>query len=252
MQNLSVLPGPVSQPRLPRGPQMLKRLLGASPECELHGANSPQRGQLESYIAGCFARAYQAEVSEFAPLLLGLRCAGSISGVAGIRPAETGKLFLEHYLDAPVEQAVAAVFGKPVSRHEVVEVSNFAALRPGACQLLLLMLAGILPTVGFRYAAFVGTPQIERIVGKFHAAIKPLAAAQLSRLGLAADHWGSYYDSQPQVMVIDLQVTAALLRSKRLPAAVFEYYKTEICALSESLRTFRQCRFDSPAVVSEP
>ena len=101
---VSTFPSLGVEPQQHRAPHLLRRLLGTSAEFELHDACSARRPELEKYIAQCFQRAYQAEVTEFAPLLLELRCGHSTSGIAGLRPAGRAPLFFEHYLDVPVEE----------------------------------------------------------------------------------------------------------------------------------------------------
>jgi hypothetical protein len=244
MQALATFQSPSAHADLrckPVKPRVLSKLLSAGPEFDLHAANSQQRGQLERYVARCFARAYKAEVTEFSPLLLDVKCAGNISGVAGIRMAGTSPLFLEHYLDVPVEEVVENTFGEAVSRNDIVEIANLAALRPGACQLLLLMLAGVLHTAGFRYAAFAGTDQIIKTVHKLSEAVRPVGIADPSRLGADADHWGSYYDTSPQLLVVDLVATKAIFDEQRLPAAVFAVYEPQIHALAATLQAYKHC-----------
>jgi hypothetical protein len=224
-----------------RKSRVLRKLLNSVPEFDLHAANSPQRHRLERYVNRCFAHAYNAEVTEFSPLLLDVKCAGNISGVAGIRMAETSPLFVEHYLDAPVEEVVVNTFGEAVSRHEIVEIGNLAALRPGACQLMLLMLAGILHAAGFRYAAFAGTDQVVRTVHKLSEAVRVVGIADPSCLGVDANHWGSYYDTSPQVMIVDLAATKAIFDGQRLPAAVFAIYESRLNALAAVLSAYKHC-----------
>jgi hypothetical protein len=61
---------PIEQNRQRRG---LHRVIGTRSRFVLHGQDSPHRDALQAYIATYFARAYRAEVTEFAPLLLELR-----------------------------------------------------------------------------------------------------------------------------------------------------------------------------------
>jgi hypothetical protein len=219
-----------------REPALLRRLMGARPGFKLHGVGAPRRAELETYIARCFDRAYQAEVTEFAPLLLEQYCAGGISGVAGIRPAAREPLFFEQYLDEPVERVATRVAGAPICRAELVEMCNLAALRPGACQLINILLAAVLHDAGFRYAGFAGTAQLEKIVRKQNFSVHPVAVADPEKLGAAAAQWGSYYDSSPNVLLVDLRKTLSTLRQQRLPAAVFSFYAAEIQELAASVR----------------
>ena len=106
------------------GAYVLRRLLATGSEFTPHVVGTARRSDLESYITRCFARAYKAKVNEFAPLLLELRCAGTTSGVAGLRLASEAPLFGERYLDSPIEQVASKVAGKPVQRNEIAELCN--------------------------------------------------------------------------------------------------------------------------------
>jgi hypothetical protein len=232
-----------------QGLHMLRRLLGSGSDFFLHDADSSQRNELESYITRCFEQAYNARINDFAPLLLELRCAGSASGAAGIRFASKAPLFLEHYLDVPVEQVASQVAGQPILRNEIVEMCNLAALRPGACQLINIVLAAALHAAGFCYAGFAGTAQLERIVRKQHFAVTAIAVADPARLGADADQWGSYYDTSPNVLLVDLQQTMEALRTQYLPTAVCAIFAETIDGLSTRLAEFNRLTATPDATV---
>jgi len=223
----------------PVGFRLLRRLLGNNPQFNLYGAAAAGRAEAEAYIADCFAQAYGAEVTRFAPLLLGLQCAASLRAVIGLRDAGSEQLFLEQYLDQPVEQTLTANFDRSVQRHEIMELGNLASLRPGVCQLVYLILAASLQRAGYRYAVFAGTAQVERIVSKLNFAIDSIVAADPARLGGAADSWGSYYATAPHVLVVDLQKSLPRLQQNVLAAAVLEIYSDQIGALVSELRMRR-------------
>jgi tetratricopeptide (TPR) repeat protein len=68
-------------------------------------SNATQRAALEGFIAARFQRAYGARLTHFLPHLLGLRDgAGEWQAAVGYADAAAGPLFLEQYLDAPVEE----------------------------------------------------------------------------------------------------------------------------------------------------
>jgi hypothetical protein len=247
MQALSTVSSNARRQRQPHGTRTLYRLLGKRSDFALHDARSLRRPELENYTARCFERAYRAEVTDFAPLLLELCCTGSISGVAGVRPAGHEPLFLEHYLDEPVERVATAVAGQSIGRHEIVELCNLAALRPGACQLINIMLATVLYGAGFRYAGLVSTAQLERIVRKQHFVVESITAADPARLGAVSARWGSYYDSEPNVILVDLSATMAALHDHRLSAAIIRHYATTIDRLVDQLRACNDFSVDSPA-----
>jgi hypothetical protein len=73
MLTLPKISPPVEQNRQRRGLRRLHQVICTRSRFVLHGQDSPHRDALQAYIATCFTRAYRAEVTEFAPLLLELR-----------------------------------------------------------------------------------------------------------------------------------------------------------------------------------
>jgi hypothetical protein len=230
MQALLTIDSTAPDIRLP-GLPLLRRLLGSNPDFGLHDVAAPDRAAAENYVADCFAKAYGAQVTEFAPYLLTVSCAGKISGVAGIRPADA-PLFSERYLDAPVESVLGEMYGRVVSRREVFELSNLAALRPGVCQLMYMVMAPFLYRAGFRYVVFAGTTQVERTVRKMSFALRSIAPADPARLGDSAALWGSYYETCPKVMAIDLDESMRVLGDLPLQSTLFDIYAERTEALA--------------------
>ena len=77
---------------------------------------SPHRARAETFISDIFQRHYDAELTSFAPNLMLLEKNDRIAAVAGWRCAGTEQLFLENYLDVPIETAVSRLAGRPVDR----------------------------------------------------------------------------------------------------------------------------------------
>lgn len=236
--SITTVPLP-NQPKPLHMQRRLQRILRNNPYAGLHDQRSPTRESLENYIRKTFAQAYDADVNVFAPLLLELRCGGSISGVAGIRPAAGTDLFVEQYLDTSAEQYVSNVAAADIHRNEIVEVCNLAASRPGAHQIITLMLAASLSAAGYRYAILAGTVQLVKMLTKQNFAMLDLGPADSSRLGNEAHHWGSYYETCPRVLVVDLEQTMVTLRQQLLPAALLNIFATRTEALGVSLKLER-------------
>ncbi|HAN51479.1 MAG TPA: thermostable hemolysin, partial [Pseudomonas sp.] len=99
----------------------------------------PRRVALEDFIRQRFAEHYGARVRHFMPCLLGLHGDnGEVQGAVGLRSAQRRPLFLERYLDEPIELAVARRSGRPVPREEIVEVGNLAAFGSASARLLIV------------------------------------------------------------------------------------------------------------------
>lgn len=165
-----------------------------------HRADSLGRRAAEAFIRRRFAEAYGARVEHFMPRLFTVADAeGRVCGAFGLRPASS-ELFLEAYLDVPVEQAIARHAGLPVARRHIVEVGHFAGAAPGAVRAMIALLAGQLSREGFRWVVFTGTTGLRNAFDRLGLAPVELASAEASRLPKSnRDDWGSYYDHGPRV-----------------------------------------------------
>ncbi len=163
-------------------------------------AGSPRRGDAESFIRGVFSRHYGASVPSFAPNLLLLERDERIVAAAGWRPARDDSLFLECYLDEPIEGAVSRLAGHPVPRASIVEVGNLAAERPGGSLDVIATLSDHLHGLGYEWVVFTATRELIGIFARIGLPLPVVARADPVRLGTTAAAWGSYYDRDPIVV----------------------------------------------------
>lgn len=160
----------------------------------------PQRRRLERFIQRAFARHHGACVNAFMPTLLALEGQrGRVCGVVGFRKAASESLFLERYLDQPVELVLAEHVGEPVARSQIVEVGNLASLSCRAACQLVAALPRMLLADGNEWIVFTATAAVRGMLARFRAPVIELTRATRDRLD-AADEWGRYYDNDPRVM----------------------------------------------------
>lgn len=153
------------------------------------------------FIRRRFSQAHRARVSHFMPQLFGLQSDdGTLYGAAGCRRADRGVLFLERYLDVPIEQAIFERSGAEVARHQIVEVGNLAAEGLGTARTLIIKLTRLLALQGFRWVTFTGTQELLNSFYRLGLAPQSLGLADPARMGESLAEWGRYYDSQPQVV----------------------------------------------------
>ena len=94
-------------------------------------------------MQGIYAERYGAHITEFAPVLLALRDAqGALVAAVGYRCAALEPLFLERYLDGPVEQALLGADAPSSARRDMVEVAHLVALKPGEGRRMMAELFG--------------------------------------------------------------------------------------------------------------
>jgi len=162
---------------------------------------APERAELEAFVRAAFARKHDASVSSFMPTLLSFRDAsGELRGVIGLRSAQPKPLYLEQYLEQPIEAAIAAATGKVVQRREVVEVGNLAGANCRAAMRMVAELPSYLLARDYRWIVFTATSAVRGILQGFGAPLVELARAEGCRVAGGEDRWGRYYESDPRVL----------------------------------------------------
>lgn len=171
--------------------------------CLVDGGH-PLREQAERFIARRFFEVHGARISEFMPELLAL-CGndGCILAAVGIRSAADGPLFLEYYLDLPVETAIArnADLLQPLPlREAIVEIGNLASVDRSASRKLFKALAGLLDARQFGWAVFTGCTSLHRMFKNLGIETVELGRALQSCLPAEQQSWGGYYEDDPRVV----------------------------------------------------
>lgn len=156
----------------------------------------------ERFVAACFKHHYGAEIRHFMPLLMSLSNQhDELKAVLGFRYADHNPLFLENYLDRPVEQLLATKLKKPVDRSRLVEVGNLAVSTAGGGRWLITALTAYLSTTGSEWALFTIGPALHNAFTRLGLELIDLAEANGDSLTPEEQAlWGSYYDQKPRVM----------------------------------------------------
>ena len=161
---------------------------------------SPRRALVEQFIRDCYRREFGAELYHFLPRLLVVQEGDDIVAAAGFGGAAGRALFLEQYLDEPIEQVLLHQAQIALARGAIVEVGNLAAVGAGGARLLIAAMTRHLHHCGFTYVVFTGTRSLRNAFRRLGMLPLAIAPADPSRLGSEAQHWGRYYQEQPQVM----------------------------------------------------
>lgn len=167
------------------------------------GPEHAHRPALEAFVVRRFAEAYGARVTADYPLICGLTApGGEVLAAAGLRFADAQPLFLERYLDGPVEAEVARTLDAPAPRSAIVEIGAFASTHPAwSMQLFEALPPWLAGLAGRRFAVATLRPELARMLGRSGFALHWIADADPARLGANASAWGSYYAGAPRVYV---------------------------------------------------
>lgn len=158
-------------------------------------AFSKDREAVEDFITDIYAKAYGAKIRVHYPVLMSVRdVAGRLLAATGFRPADQDDLFLEQYLERPIEDVLQT------PRSQIVEIGNLASDGGGASLYLFAALSAYLNYRGFKQAVVTSTDFLERRFRQMGLQPKRHAKADPSLLLEHGENWGSYYDTQPHVL----------------------------------------------------
>jgi len=193
---------------------LLERRVAATLAMRHTVLGTPGRADAEQFIAATFRARYGATIGSFAPNLVALERHGELYAAAGWRCAGDEPLFLESYLDDPIEVLLARMAGQAVPRRGIVEVGHLSSVRRGGSVDVISGLSRHLAQLGFEWVVFTATAELISIFSRLSLPLLALAPADPARLGDAAGDWGTYYDTRPVVVAGPIRL--ALQRSSGL------------------------------------
>ena len=179
-----------------------KFLLLPTAHCAVLDSDAADRAGAELLIRASYRNHYGANIGKLPACLFVLSGpAGETLAAAVLRPAKGARLFLEHYLDAPIEVTLRRHIGRPVDRGDIIEVGSLAVLNPGYGRVLIQTLTAFLYHRRFDWVAFTAVSTLRNSFHRLGLDPRPLCAADPARLPADDDSdWGCYYASKPLVM----------------------------------------------------
>lgn len=164
------------------------------------------RKTIEQFIAMRYAADFKARLTSFYPNLLAVKQAdGRVVAALGYRSANQHALFLEQYLDCPVEMRMAQVMKRPISRSGILEIGNLASDFSGGNRVLIATLTAYLFGQNARWVVFTGTRALLNSFRRFGIEVHELGVATPDALAESGADWGSYYANQPRVVAVSVQ-----------------------------------------------
>lgn len=166
--------------------------------------HSASRREVEEFIAAVFKQVYGAEIQHFMPELVALRDAsGVLMAAFGLQSAANEKLFLEQYIDEPVEALISRQLGRHIPRHEITYIGNLAVANPRNAGVLMAHVIQYSLSLNLPWGVSTMHHSLQNGLIKGGRDLYPLAEANPDRLSAEErQKWGTYYRKLPQIVAI--------------------------------------------------
>jgi hypothetical protein len=146
---------------------------------------------------------------------------GRVAAALGYRRAAREGLFLETYLDQPIEAMLSSLFSRTITRHDIVEIGNLASDNATAMVALWADAANDLGGDA-EIAVAVLTAPLRAMFRRLGLTLHEIAPADPARLGDEAAQWGGYYQLDPMIcagFISEGQQKLARIAARRARAA---------------------------------
>ncbi|HEY1980272.1 MAG TPA: thermostable hemolysin [Xanthobacteraceae bacterium] len=181
------------------------------------------RSVVEFEIQRVYLKRYGAVLDSFAPTLAAeLTQAGEVECAAGIRFGRE-PLFLECYLDRPIEQILEDRLCFEAERSRIVEVCHLAGAGPGSSLTFVRKLIALLQGMGAEWAIFTATRPLRHLLRRSGLFLVELGAATV-QLVPEPEKWGTYFEHDPRIMAVGARTASGL---KRLIPAFMTHAATD-------------------------
>jgi hypothetical protein len=201
-----------------------------------HALADPARAEIEAFIQQGYQKAYGAQISISMPWLLAIKN-GRLKAALGMRSAREA-LFVEQYLTGSIESQPALVAERAV-RAQIIEIGSLYSNAQKFTAPLFMVTAASLFYLGYRQVVFAATERVARILSTAGVELTVLGAADPARLAASTDQWGSYYTTDPQVLMVSLAGVMTMIDRTPAYGLMFEQFSAQIAGVCQTMETLR-------------
>ena len=190
-----------------------------------------EREIVEDFVYQGFKNHYQADIQHFLPNLVSIGNNKHLKSVIGFRSAKTQPLFIEQYLDSSIETCFK---DEVVGRHQIAEFGNlFGTNRAATLQLFIITFLSLAQS-GYKKLVFCATPQVKIMFDRFAVTTQHLGTANPEMIGAQLQHWGSYYDTNPELFAIDVDEVISIINDCKRLSMIASKYADDIQDLADN------------------
>jgi hypothetical protein len=195
--------------------------------------NDHGRLAAEQFIKKGFACAYGADIDITMPYILAINN-GNFKAALGIRAA-TDHLFIEHYLTQPIEHYVRQKQAT-IARKHIAEIGHLYSNSNKFTIPLFLTTAVSLFCNGYEHMVFAGTSHVVKLIGKAGIECHYIAPADKNKLQGTSQKWGSYYETNPQVVFVSLALVMSVVDKSKHFKQMFDQLEQKIALTTSKLK----------------
>jgi len=200
---------------------------------DVYQKNDSDRAAAEQFIKNGFASAYGAVIEITMPYVLAINN-GKFKAALGIRAA-TENLFIEQYLAQPIEHYMAKKHAS-VARKQIAEIGHLYSNSNKFTIPLFLTTAVSLFCNGYEHMVFAGTDHVVKLIAKAGIECHYIADADKNKLQGSSQKWGSYYDTNPQVVFVSLASVMSVVDKSKHFKQMFDQLEQKIVLTTRQLK----------------
>lgn len=170
------------------------------------------RPQVEEFINSCYKDSFGAYLNSFLDNLYEFKINDILVGAFGVSSAKNHKLYLEQYFDIPIELVIGDIFNTTnINRQDIIEIGNLCTKKAGLTKIMMLELAQDIYNKNIKYVVLTATKQVQNILINMGLDIKKIGDAKQTMLTDMKTNWGTYYQTNPEIFVINVEKNIKLL-----------------------------------------
>ena len=173
------------------------------------------RPELERFISSAYKNIFNAKLNSFLPNLVASTLADDeIYTAFGYCDAAQSPLFLESYLDTPIEKLLSQKLGYSIERHQIVEVGNLSISKCVDSVKTMRDIAIYLRNLGYEWIVCTATRYLRMLFLKSGSRPTSIAQAPNSKVTNDGTDWGNYYVTAPEILVGNIDQSIILIEQK--------------------------------------
>ncbi len=188
------------------------------------------RQKLERFISSTYKSVFNATLKCFLPNLVAATLSnGEIRSAFGYCDASQDRLFLESYLDGPIESLLSQKAGQCVPRNKIVEVGNLSIDKNANSVSTIRDIACYLQKLGYEWIVCTATRYLRVLFLKSGSRPISIARASISRVSADGTDWGNYYLTVPEILGGNIEKSILMIEqniasSRNLPGQNFNLF----------------------------